>query len=91
MCHISIFLKYIFRVGEGQDDLFPKVNGNRGNPEGKGSSLIEANRLPGITTNNNQNLLFSVLEHDVCVCACVCVPVYIPVCVCVCVCAYVDF
>lgn len=76
-------------MGEGQDDVFPKVHGNRGTPEGKGSSLIEANRLPGITTKNNQNLLFSVLEHDVCMCACVYVCLCVPVCVsarvCVCV------
>lgn len=69
-------------MGEGQDDLFPKVNGKRGTPEGKGSSLIEANRLPGITTKNNQNLLFSVLEHDVCMCTCVYVCVYVCLCVC---------
>lgn len=61
----------------------PKSMRTEGPQRARGSSLIEANRLPGITTKNNQNLLFDVLEHDVCVCVCTRTRVLVYVCFCV--------
>lgn len=60
-------------------------------PKSVGTDVIQRIRGPhvlrqtdflGITTKNNQNLLFGVWEHDVCVCVPVCIPVCMSACVC---------
>lgn len=57
----SCIFKTDFRVGRGSVTCFPKITGARGTSKGEGSSLTEANRLPGITTAKKSQI--SPLGH----------------------------